>query len=213
MKVIQQSELNPLIVAGASGSGANVGVTAAVSSSSGITTASTAGAVIPTQAPISTLSHTHTSSPDSVTTPSPSVTIAGKYSDAYQQSLCKLSCTLKLNLKFMLFPAATVVADLTPVATVTSTVPVSPVTVVTVSTVPSPVTAVQTVPLLPAALPHSVAQPTAAIPAFPPVMVPPFRVPLPGMHIPLPGELHDNCRNIITNYLINYVVHLLFRVL
>ena len=70
----------------------------------------------------------------------------------------------------------------------TSTVAVSPVTVVTVSTVPSPVTAVQTVPLLPAALPHSVAQPTAAIPAFPPVMVPPFRVPLPGMHIPLPGK-------------------------
>lgn len=70
----------------------------------------------------------------------------------------------------------------------TSTVAVSPVTVVTVSTVPSPVTAVQTVPLLPAALPHSVAQPTAAIPAFPPVMVPPFRVPLPGMPIPLPGK-------------------------
>ncbi|XP_037543838.1 transcription elongation regulator 1 isoform X2 [Nematolebias whitei] len=160
VKVIQQSELNPLIVAGSagSGSGANVGVTAAVSSSSGNTTASTAGAASTTQAPTSTLSHTHTSSPDSVTTPSPSVTIS-----------------------------ATVVADLSPVATVTSTVAVSPVTVVTVSTVPSPVTAVQTVPLLPAALPHSVAQPTAAIPAFPPVMVPPFRVPLPGMHIPLPG--------------------------
>ncbi|XP_037543839.1 transcription elongation regulator 1 isoform X3 [Nematolebias whitei] len=162
VKVIQQSELNPLIVAGSagSGSGANVGVTAAVSSSSGNTTASTAGAASTTQAPTSTLSHTHTSSPDSVTTPSPSVTIS-----------------------------ATVVADLSPVATVTSTVAVSPVTVVTVSTVPSPVTAVQTVPLLPAALPHSVAQPTAAIPAFPPVMVPPFRVPLPGMHIPLPGML------------------------
>uniref|UniRef100_A0A8C6LCY2 Transcription elongation regulator 1 n=1 Tax=Nothobranchius furzeri TaxID=105023 RepID=A0A8C6LCY2_NOTFU len=117
VKVIQQSELNPLLVAGpaAAGSGPSVGVTAAVSST-------------------------------------------------------------------------TVVADHPPVATVTSTVAVSPVTVVTVSTVPSPVTAVQTVPLLPAALPHSVAQPTAAIPAFPPVMVPPFRVPLPGMHIPLPGE-------------------------
>lgn len=89
----------------------------------------------------------------------------------------------------VVFPQkATVVADLNPVATVTSTVVVSPVTVVTVSTVPSPVTAVQTVPLLPAALPHSVAQPTAALPAFPPVMVPPFRVPLPGMHIPLPGK-------------------------
>uniref|UniRef100_A0A4W6F623 Transcription elongation regulator 1 n=1 Tax=Lates calcarifer TaxID=8187 RepID=A0A4W6F623_LATCA len=150
VKIIQQSELNPLLVAGAAGSGASVGVTAAASSSSVNTTASTAAAASPTQVPSTTPSRTLTSSPDSTTT---------------------------------------VVADLTPVATVTSTVAVSPVTVVTVSTVPSPVTAVQTVPLLPAALPHSVAQPTAAIPAFPPVMVPPFRVPLPGMHIPLPGML------------------------
>uniref|UniRef100_A0A4W6F4K7 Transcription elongation regulator 1 n=1 Tax=Lates calcarifer TaxID=8187 RepID=A0A4W6F4K7_LATCA len=125
VKIIQQSELNPLLVAGAAGSGASVGVTAAASSSSVNTTASTAAAASPTQVPSTTPSRTLTS-----------------------------------------------------------------ITVVTVSTVPSPVTAVQTVPLLPAALPHSVAQPTAAIPAFPPVMVPPFRVPLPGMHIPLPGK---NC--------------------
>lgn len=98
----------------------------------------------------------------------------------------------KNNLFCLSFPLASVVADLPTVATVTSTVTVSPVTVVTVSTVPSPVTAVQTLPLLPAALPHSVAQPTTAIPAFPPVMVPPFRVPLPGMHIPLPGEKNAN---------------------
>lgn len=159
VKIIQQSELNPLLVGGggAGGPGVSVGGTAAVSSNSVNTTASTAAAS-PTQAPSTTPSRTLTSSPDSITTPSPSVTIA-----------------------------ATVVADLVPVATVTSTVAVSPVTVVTVSTVPSPVTAVQTMPLLQAALPHSVAQPTAALPAFPPVMVPPFRVPLPGMHIPLPG--------------------------
>uniref|UniRef100_A0A665U3A1 Transcription elongation regulator 1 n=1 Tax=Echeneis naucrates TaxID=173247 RepID=A0A665U3A1_ECHNA len=157
VKIIQQSELNPLLVAGpgAAGTGTSVGVTAAASSSSVNTTASTAASASPTQAPSTTPSRTLTSSPDSTTSPSPSVTIA----------------------------------DLPPVATVTSTVAVSPVTVVTVSTVPSPVTAVQTVPLLPAALPHSVAQPTTAIPAFPPVMVPPFRVPLPGMHIPLPGML------------------------
>ncbi|XP_054907608.1 transcription elongation regulator 1 isoform X2 [Poeciliopsis prolifica] len=161
VKIIQQSELNPLLVAGATaaGSGANVGTTGPASTNSSNTAASTAAAS-PTQAPTSTPTHTLTSSPDPTITSSPSVTIA-----------------------------ATVVADLPPVATVTSTVAVSPVTVVTVSTVPSPVTAVQTVPLLPAALPHSVAQPTAAIPAFPPVMVPPFRVPLPGMHIPLPGML------------------------
>ncbi|XP_015229436.1 PREDICTED: transcription elongation regulator 1 isoform X2 [Cyprinodon variegatus] len=160
VKIIQQSELNPLLVAGATGSGANVGATGASSANSINPAASTAAAASPTQAPSSTPSHTLTSSSDPTTTSSPSATIA-----------------------------ASAVADLPPVATATSSVAVSPVTVVTVSTVPSPVTAVQTVPLLPAALPHSVAQPTAAIPAFPPVMVPPFRVPLPGMHIPLPGML------------------------
>ncbi|XP_062262350.1 transcription elongation regulator 1 isoform X2 [Platichthys flesus] len=150
VKIIQQSELNPLLV----GTGASGGVTAAGSSSTINTTASTAGA---SSTQSTTSSRTLASSPDS---PSPSVT-----------------------------NAATAVADLTPVATVTSTVGVSPVTVVTVSTVPSPVTAVQTVSLLPAGLSHSVAQANAAMPGFPPVMVPPFRVPLPGMHIPLPGML------------------------
>ncbi|XP_068572233.1 transcription elongation regulator 1 isoform X9 [Cebidichthys violaceus] len=156
VKIIQQSELNPLLVAG---SGPSAGVTVAASSSSVNTTASTTSAASLTQAPSTAPSRTLASSSDS-TTPSPSVTIA-----------------------------ATVVADLSPVATVSSTVAVSPVTVVTVSTVPSPVTAVQTMPLLPAGLPHGVGQPTATMPAFPPVMVPPFRVPLPGMHIPLPGML------------------------
>uniref|UniRef100_A0A671VPD3 Transcription elongation regulator 1 n=1 Tax=Sparus aurata TaxID=8175 RepID=A0A671VPD3_SPAAU len=158
VKIIQQSELNPLLVGGGAGSGGSAGVTSS-SSSSVNTTASTAAGASPTQAPSTAPSRTLSSSPDSTTTSSPSVSIA-----------------------------ATVVADLNPV-TVTSAVAVSPVTVVTVSTVPSPVSAVQTVPLLPAGLPHSVAQPTATIPAFPPVMVPPFRVPLPGMHIPLPGMI------------------------
>ncbi|XP_033995794.1 transcription elongation regulator 1-like isoform X4 [Trematomus bernacchii] len=153
VKIIQQSELNPLLVAG---SGPNV--TAAGSSSSVNTTASSTAAM-QTQALSTTPSRTLASSPDS-SSHSPSVTIS-----------------------------APVVADLPPVATVSSNVAVSPVTVVTVSTVPSPVTAVQTMALLPAGLPHNVGQPTAALPAFPPVMVPPFRVPLPGMHIPLPVQL------------------------
>ncbi|XP_058483027.1 transcription elongation regulator 1 isoform X2 [Solea solea] len=159
VKIIQQSELNPLLVgAGTAGSGVSGGVTAAASSSTVNTTASTAASS--SQALSTTPSRTITSSPDSITSLSPSVSIA-----------------------------ASVVADHPPVATVSSTVAVSPVTVVTVSTMPSPVTAVQTMSLLPAGLPHSVAQPTTAIPAFPPVMVPPFRVPLPGMHIPLPGMI------------------------
>ncbi|KAM4620636.1 transcription elongation regulator 1 isoform 2-T2 [Polymixia lowei] len=156
VKIIQQSELNPLLAAGASGTGGSAGGSVPASPSSVNTTVSTAAA--PSQAPSPSPSRTLTSSPDSITTPSPSVSIA-----------------------------ASVVADLSPVVSVTSSVAVSPVAVVTVSTVPSSVTAVQTMSLLPAALPHNVAQPSAAIPAFPPVMVPPFRVPLPGMHIPLPG--------------------------
>ncbi|KAM4620635.1 transcription elongation regulator 1 isoform 1-T1 [Polymixia lowei] len=158
VKIIQQSELNPLLAAGASGTGGSAGGSVPASPSSVNTTVSTAAA--PSQAPSPSPSRTLTSSPDSITTPSPSVSIA-----------------------------ASVVADLSPVVSVTSSVAVSPVAVVTVSTVPSSVTAVQTMSLLPAALPHNVAQPSAAIPAFPPVMVPPFRVPLPGMHIPLPGML------------------------
>ncbi|XP_058253510.1 transcription elongation regulator 1a isoform X1 [Hemibagrus wyckioides] len=62
---------------------------------------------------------------------------------------------------------------LTPVVAVNA-----PAGAVTVTTGPQP---------LPVALPHTVPQPAAAIPAFPPVMVPPFRVPLPGLPIPLPG--------------------------
>ncbi|XP_017545391.1 transcription elongation regulator 1a isoform X2 [Pygocentrus nattereri] len=62
---------------------------------------------------------------------------------------------------------------MTPVAAVNP-----PTVAVTVTTGPQP---------LPVGLSHTVPQPAAAIPAFPPVMVPPFRVPLPGLPIPLPG--------------------------
>uniref|UniRef100_A0A8C7SHF9 Transcription elongation regulator 1 n=1 Tax=Oncorhynchus mykiss TaxID=8022 RepID=A0A8C7SHF9_ONCMY len=65
---------------------------------------------------------------------------------------------------------------------------------VSVTTVPSSVTPVQTMSLLPQSLPtglphHTMSQPhtTATIPGFPPGVMHPFRVPLPGMHIPLPG--------------------------
>uniref|UniRef100_A0A673J3D6 Transcription elongation regulator 1-like n=1 Tax=Sinocyclocheilus rhinocerous TaxID=307959 RepID=A0A673J3D6_9TELE len=44
-------------------------------------------------------------------------------------------------------------------------------------------------PPLPLALAHTVPQAAAPMPGFPPVMVSPFRVPLPGMPIPLPGML------------------------
>ncbi|XP_072301875.1 transcription elongation regulator 1 isoform X2 [Eucyclogobius newberryi] len=162
VKIIQQSELNPLLAGGASGGGAAAtpGTSASPNGANGATVSTSSPSPAQASLPCNTL----TSNPDSTTTTSsPSVAIS-----------------------------APIVAEMPPVATVTSTVALSPVTVVTVSTVPSPVTAVQTMSLLPTALSHSVAQSTvmsAGMPAFPPVMVPPFRVPLPSMHIPLPGML------------------------
>uniref|UniRef100_W5MSA5 Transcription elongation regulator 1 n=1 Tax=Lepisosteus oculatus TaxID=7918 RepID=W5MSA5_LEPOC len=82
---------------------------------------------------------------------------------------------------------ASAAPEMSPAVTAPSSAAAAAVSVSTAT-----VTPVQAVPQalpqsLPTALPHTVPQPTAAIPAFPPVMVPPFRVPLPGMPIPLPG--------------------------
>uniref|UniRef100_A0A4W5NBV8 Transcription elongation regulator 1 n=1 Tax=Hucho hucho TaxID=62062 RepID=A0A4W5NBV8_9TELE len=140
VKVIQQSELNPVMVTPA-GTGA---------SSSSITSVSTAAAIpspVSTQAP--SPSNTMTTSPDSNTTTT------------------------------------------SPVASIPSSVAVT----ISVATVPASVTPVQTMSLLPQSLPtglphHAMSQPhTATIPGFPPGVMHPFRVPLPGMHIPLPGML------------------------
>uniref|UniRef100_A0A4W5N528 Transcription elongation regulator 1 n=1 Tax=Hucho hucho TaxID=62062 RepID=A0A4W5N528_9TELE len=143
VKVIQQSELNPMMVTPA-GTGASSNSSTAAS-----TTAATPSPVS-TQAP--SQSHTMSTSPDTNTTSSP-------------------------------------------VASVPSSVGVTPMAVVSVTTVPSSVTPVQTMSLLPQSLPtglphHAMSQPhtTATIPGFPPGVMHPFRVPLPGMHIPLPGK-------------------------
>ncbi|XP_045549343.1 transcription elongation regulator 1 isoform X5 [Salmo salar] len=151
VKVIQQSELNPVMVTPA-GTGA---------SSSSITSVSTAAAIpspVSTQAP--SPSSTMTTSPDSNTT----------------TTTTSVSQTI---------------ANLQPVASVPSSVAVT----ISVSTVPASVTPVQTMSLLPQSLPtglphHAMSQPhTPNIPGFPPGVMHPFRVPLPGMHIPLPGML------------------------
>ncbi|XP_043076684.1 transcription elongation regulator 1 [Puntigrus tetrazona] len=160
VKIIQQSELNPLMLAQSGGA-------AAAPNSAVSTAASSANTVLPEPVSTQSLSPTHTlsTSPDPNTSPAPS---------ASQPT------------------TTSVVSEMPPVAsTPPASVGVTPVAVVSVPTVTATVTAVQTMPLLPQSLPPGipVAQPAAAIPAFPPVMVPPFRVPLPGMHIPLPGVL------------------------
>ncbi|KAF7696918.1 transcription elongation regulator 1 [Silurus meridionalis] len=160
VKIIQQSELTSIATA-------QVGATGSMSSSPASTTANTAATVTPVSNQQASPTHTLTVSPERTSSPTPTVS---------QQV------------------ATPAVSEM---ATVVSAPPVSvgvtPVAVVSVPTVTATVTAGQPVPLLtrtlPPGLPHAIAQPSAAIPAFSPVMVPPFRVPLPGMHIPLPGML------------------------
>lgn len=161
VKIIQQSELNPLMAAPSSG--------AATSSSNTSVATASSSSVTAVSGPVSTQSlspnQTLSTSPDPSSSPTPATTQSSTTSGLSE------------------VPPV----DSTPPASVG----VTPVAVVSVPTVTATVTAVQTVPLLPQSLPPglSVAQPPAAIPAFPPVMVPPFRVPLHGMHIPLPGVL------------------------
>ncbi|XP_064181378.1 transcription elongation regulator 1-like isoform X2 [Anguilla rostrata] len=86
-------------------------------------------------------------------------------------------------------PAA---VEMAAMVTAPSSAAVTPVPTVSIPTVTATATTVHTLPQtlpqsLPAGLPHPMPQATPSLPAFPPVMVPPFRVPLPGMPIPLPG--------------------------
>ncbi|XP_016392541.1 transcription elongation regulator 1-like [Sinocyclocheilus rhinocerous] len=166
VKIIQQSELNPLMAAQSGGA-------AAAPNTAASTAASSATTVVPDLVSIQSLSPTHTlsTSPDPTTSPAPT---------ASQPS------------------TMSVVSEMPPVAsTPPASVGVTPVAVVSVPTVTATVTAVHTMPLLPQSLPPglSMAQPAAAIPAFPPVMVPPFRVPLPGIHIPLPDKDSDKAKD------------------
>ncbi|XP_066505705.1 transcription elongation regulator 1a isoform X2 [Hoplias malabaricus] len=161
VKVIQQAELAPLML--------------------GQVAAATAAAVTATGTASSTLS------------PSSSITAAG--SSIAPPHTTQATCTAMTSTST---PSTTTVSpllptpgavpeggELTSVVTAPPTVAVThvaainpPAVAVTVTTGPQP---------LPVGLSHTVPQPTAAIPAFPPVMVPPFRVPLPGLPIPLPG--------------------------
>ncbi|KPP76957.1 transcription elongation regulator 1-like [Scleropages formosus] len=190
VKVIQQSELNPLMMSQAAAA-------VAAASSASLPAASTA-APVSTQAPSPGLS----SSPSAGTTLTPAVSqpISGEFCGAGPQSF-----TVQPQAPFCVFSdwcciaVPTPVVEVTPVVSSPSNAGVASVVTVSVpaaSATAAPVQAVsvQTVPQplaqsLPATLAHAVPQPAAAIPAFPPVMVPPFRVPLPGMPIPLPGLL------------------------
>ncbi|KAG8128683.1 hypothetical protein E2320_015499 [Naja naja] len=147
VKVIQQSELTPILAAQAQAQAQAVGASTP-------TTSSPASSVSPST------SSSSLSSTTSTTTTATSVSQTVSTPTTQDQT------------------PSSAVSVATPSVSVSTSAP----SATPVQTVPQPVP--QT---LPPAVPHAVPQPTAAIPAFPPVMVPPFRVPLPGMPIPLPG--------------------------
>ncbi|XP_051715591.1 transcription elongation regulator 1a isoform X2 [Ctenopharyngodon idella] len=163
VKVIQQAELGPMMLSQAAAVAA--AAAAAGGSSNG------PGPSVSISAAVNSTTATHTSqslSTSMSSTSSPSITAASP-----------------------LLPtpvSAPDVVEMPSVVTTTHSAMATPIAAVN----PPTVTVAMTTgpPPLPVALPHTVPQPAAPMPGFPPVMVPPFRVPLPAMPIPLPGMLH-----------------------
>ncbi|MEE6479518.1 hypothetical protein FKM82_012273 [Ascaphus truei] len=154
VKVIQQSELTPLMAAQAQAvqAQAQAAHVQAVTGASP-TTSSPALLVSTSASSTSQSSSTHTTTSNSI-----SQAISSSSSQEQTQS-------------------ASVSVPTSSVSIVTSAPTVSSVQTV----------AQQLSQTLQSTVAHAIPQPTATISAFPSVMVPPFRVPLPGMPIPLPG--------------------------
>ncbi|XP_051870079.1 transcription elongation regulator 1-like isoform X3 [Pristis pectinata] len=181
VKIIQQSELTPVMA------------------SQVITTTSTP--IGSTAAPsVSTpTSSVQSTAPVSSSTPASVVTVSAAGPDHMRLSTPTYSAlkgfgksmrSVSSDGASFTFPLVSAAPDQPPpaasVATPTPPVSVAVTTSATQQSVPQSMQQAMPPPV-PQPVPHSVPQPAAAIPAFPPVMVPPFRVPLPGMPIPLPG--------------------------
>ncbi|MGH0119417.1 UNVERIFIED_CONTAM: hypothetical protein FKN15_022552 [Acipenser sinensis] len=181
VKVIQQSELNPIMATQA----------AAVSSASS-PVVSTVATLVSTQA----ASTAHSTSPSSTATLTAAAAAAAAVSQAVSSSTNQDLTSTVTSSSPPSVSASTVTATVTPVQAVPQPIPQSLPAAVPQQlphAVPQqmPHAVPQQLPhTVPQQLPHAVPQPTTTIPAFPSVMVPPFRVPLPGMPgmpIPLPG--------------------------
>uniref|UniRef100_A0A673JE10 Transcription elongation regulator 1 n=1 Tax=Sinocyclocheilus rhinocerous TaxID=307959 RepID=A0A673JE10_9TELE len=158
VKVIQQAELGPVMLSQA------VAAAAAIGGSSG------PGPSVSIPAAANSTTTTHTSqSPSMVmsSTSSPSITAASP---------------------LLPTPVSGKSHDVVEMPSVVTTAPSAMATPIAAVNPPTVTVAMTTgPPPLPLALAHTVPQAAAPMPGFPPVMVSPFRVPLPGMPIPLPG--------------------------
>ncbi|XP_067245995.1 transcription elongation regulator 1a isoform X3 [Chanodichthys erythropterus] len=160
VKVIQQAELGPMMLSQAA---------AVAAAASGGSTGPGPSVSIPAAINSTTATHTSQSLSTSMSsTSSPSITAASP-----------------------LLPTPVSASDVVEMPSVVTTTPSAMATPIAAVNPPTVTVAMTTgPPPLPVALPHTVPQPAAPMPGFPPVMVPPFRVPLPAMPIPLPGMLH-----------------------
>ncbi|XP_077121942.1 transcription elongation regulator 1 isoform X2 [Ranitomeya variabilis] len=182
VKVIQQSELTPLMAA-------PVQTQAQVQSQAQVVQAQ----VVPGQAAQvqgpgqvqAQVTHAQAVSGASPTTSSPALMVSSSAASSSQSSTTSTSTSPSLS---QVVPSSSAPEQQTHSISVTTTPAVSvAISMPTVSSIQT--LSQQLSQSLPPTIPHALPQPTAAIPAFPPVMVPPFRVPLPGMPIPLPGVL------------------------
>ncbi|XP_041444658.1 transcription elongation regulator 1 isoform X1 [Xenopus laevis] len=174
VKVIQQSELTPLMAAQAQAAQAQAQAQAAQVQ---VAQAQAQAAQVQAQAAHSQPIHSQAVTGASPTTTSTSMLVSTSTHSTSQASSTNTTTSNSISQAITSSSAPEQTQSVSSVSVAT--------TVPTVSSVQS-LTA-QLSQVLPPTLSHAVPQPAAAIQAFPPVMVPPFRVPLPGMPIPLPG--------------------------
>ncbi|XP_072002240.1 transcription elongation regulator 1 isoform X1 [Engystomops pustulosus] len=173
VKVIQQSELTPLMTAPVQTQAQVVQVQVAQAQAAQVQ----GQGQVQTQA-----THAQAVSGASPTTSSPSLMVSSSAASSTQSSSTSTSTSTSMS---QVVPSSSA-SD--PSHSITATTASSVSVAASLSTVSSVQTLSQQLSqTLPPTVPHALPQPTAAIPAFPPVMVPPFRVPIPGMPIPLPG--------------------------
>ncbi|XP_075712641.1 transcription elongation regulator 1 isoform X4 [Rhinoderma darwinii] len=169
VKVIQQSELTPMMTAPVQNQAQVVQAQVVQAQTAQIQ----GHGQVQNQA-----THAQAVSGASTTTNSPSLMVSSSAASSSQSSTTSTSTSTSIS---QVVPSSSAPESIS-VATSTVSVSAPLSTVCSVQTLSQ-----QLSQTLPPTVPHALTQPTAAIPTFPPVMVPPFRVPLPGMPISLPG--------------------------
>ncbi|KAM5173157.1 transcription elongation regulator 1 isoform 1-T1 [Mantella aurantiaca] len=180
VKVIQQSELTPLMAAQAQAQAQAQVVQAQAQAVQAQAAQAQAQAQVQSQP-----GHVQNAPIPSSTTSSPSLIVSTSATSASQSPSTNTSTSSSLTqvVPSSSAPEQSQTVSISVTTSASVSVAASLPTVSSVQALPQPLS--QALPTVP----HALSQPTAAIPAFPPVMVPPFRVPLPGMPIPLPGVL------------------------